>query len=118
MRDLDWEYMTEILEAATEGGTGCAPELFDGGKAWYALGKQLPPGWGEESLSAEEQEKELETLIEFHTHTGVLADMGLIEIWDNQAMRNAWRFWHAATVHQLEQRGGGVASPLSTLLRS
>ena len=50
MRELDWEYLTEILEAATEGDTGCAPELFDGGKVWYALGEQLPPGWGEEGL--------------------------------------------------------------------
>ena len=90
MKELDWEYMTGILEAATEGGTGCAPELFDGGKAWHALGQRLPPGWGEESLSAENQEKELETLIKFHTHTGAFADMGLIEIWDNQAMRNRY----------------------------
>ena len=52
--------------------------------------RPLPPGWGEGGLSAEEQEKELETLIKFHTHTGVLADMGLIEIWDNQEMRNAY----------------------------
>ena len=90
MRELDWEYMNGLLEAATEGATGCAPDLFDGGKAWYTLGKQLPPGWGEESLSAEDEEKELETLIKFHMHTGVLADMGLIDIWDTQEMRNTY----------------------------
>ena len=85
MKKLDWNYIEEILATATEGGTGCDPELFDGGRAWAAIGRV---DWeiGGSDLSDDERQEAFDTLNKFHVHTGVLFDMHLIEVWDTRTM--------------------------------
>ena len=77
MKELDWAYIAEILEDATEGGTGCSFTLFSIGESQRLLDNPL---YGD--LTAEERKEHTEALRKFHTHTGVLSDLNFIETWD------------------------------------
>ena len=77
MKELDWEYIVEILEDATEGGTGCSYTLFSIGESQRLLDSQF---YGD--ITAEERKEHTEALQKFHTHTGVLSDLKWIETWD------------------------------------
>ena len=77
MKELDWDYIVEILEQATEGGTGCSYMLFSIGESQRLLDNQF---YGD--LTAEERKEHEEALRRFHTHTGVLSDLNWIETWD------------------------------------
>ena len=79
MKELDWEYIVEILEDATEGGTGCSYKLFSIGESQRLLDENAPYG----NLTTEEREKHIEALRKFHTHTGILSDLNWIETWDS-----------------------------------
>jgi len=72
MKELDWDYIVEILEDATEGGTGCSYTLFRAGESQRLLDENTPP-YG--NLTAEARKEHTEALRKFHTHTGVLSDL-------------------------------------------
>ena len=81
MKGLDWDYIVEILEDATEGGTGCSYTLFSVGESQRLLDEKTLSLYG--GLTAEESKEHTEALRKFHTHTGVLSDLNWIETWDN-----------------------------------
>ena len=78
MKELDWDYIVEILEQATEGGTGCSYMLFSIGESQRLLDNEFFDG----DLTAEESKEHEEALRRFHTHAGVLSDLNWIETWD------------------------------------
>ena len=78
MKELDWDYIVEILEHATEGGTGCSYTLFSIGESQRLLDENTPYG----GPTTEERKEHVEALQKFHTHTGVLSDLNRIETWD------------------------------------
>ena len=68
MKELDWDYIVEILKQATEGGTGCSYTLFSIGESQRLLDETLVNTlYG--SLTAEESKGHTEALRRFHTHT-------------------------------------------------
>ena len=79
MKELDWDYIVEILEDATEGGTGCSYTLFRAAESQRVLDENILYG----NLTAEERGKHIESLRKFHTHTGILSDLNWIETWDS-----------------------------------
>ena len=79
MEKLDWGYIQEILEQATHGSTGCSPELFE--TAYEAL-QHLDTGFSDFAPDDFEIETPITVLQVFHRHSGILYDLGFIEIWD------------------------------------
>ena len=65
MKELDWDYIVEILEHATEGGTGCSYTLFSIGESQRLLDENTPYG----GPTTEERKEHVEALQKFHTHT-------------------------------------------------
>lgn len=92
MTPLNWDYIKDILNQATAGGTGCSPELFDGWKAQQALDSHEGAllGASGSRLDAGERQKFEEELARFHRHSSILYDLGFIEIWDPQEISRRW----------------------------
>ena len=65
MKELDWGYIVEILEHATEGGTGCSYTLFSIGESQRLLDENTFSYGG---LTAEESKQHTEALRKLHTH--------------------------------------------------
>ncbi len=84
MEKLNWEYIQDILDRATTGGTGCPATLFD---AYHILEKF-------EDMYAEQSEvdRELQLTLwrDFHRHSAILWDLGFIEIWDLSTENPGW----------------------------
>ena len=108
MAGIDQDYLTEILERASEGGTICRPEIFDGWRYYEELKeKGSQPGIAlafnevPERIPGElttEEERELRGKYrDFHRHTAVLKDLEYIEIWQKD---------HTGTISQIGIWGG------------
>ena len=88
MKEISRERLEQILEEATVGGNQCGPMPFEAGRTRRRLaqneGLQLDPPSEQipESLSKEEEERLQAEYRSFHVHTGILSDLGYIEVWD------------------------------------
>ena len=85
MEKLDWEYIRDILDRGTKGGTSCSPELFD---AYDTLQKLEEMFFAE--LSEVDRGLQLKLWSNFHKHSAILWDLRYIEIWDLSTESPPW----------------------------
>ena len=108
MTGIDQDYLTEILERASEGGTTCKKEIFDGWKYLEELKEKgsrpgIPlsfnevPGRISGELTTEEERELQRKYGNFHRHTAVLKDLGYIEVWQKD---------HTGTIRHIGIWGG------------
>ena len=88
MNELDWEYIIDVLDKATAGATGCSPTLFDASNALQKLQNEF-----DQPLDEVERQKCIGALENFHTHSGILHDLGFLEVW---APRDFFARWGGA----------------------
>ena len=92
MNELDWEYIIDVLDKATAGATGCSPTLFDASNALQKLQNEF-----DQPLDEVERQKCIGALENFHTHSGILHDLGFLEVW---APRDFFARWGGRWVHR------------------
>ena len=85
MNELDWEYIIDILDKATAGATGCSPTLFVASNALQKLQDEF-----DQPLDEVERQKCIGALENFHTHSGILHDLGFLEVWDPRDFFAKW----------------------------